>query len=36
MKTLLAAIFVIGPLLHAQMDGIWQGYDPEWGTFPTN
>ncbi|HWY46604.1 MAG TPA: DinB family protein [Bryobacteraceae bacterium] len=31
MKTLLAAIVLGGSLLHAQMDGIWQGYDPEWG-----
>src|ERR1700719_446570 len=30
MKTLLAAIFLGGPLLYAQSDGIWQGYDPEW------
>jgi hypothetical protein len=25
------AIILGGSLLHAQMDGIWQGYDPEWG-----
>jgi uncharacterized damage-inducible protein DinB len=31
MKTFLAAILLGGALLHAQMDGIWQGYDPEWG-----
>lgn len=31
MKTLLAAICLGGVLLHAQDDGIWQGYDPEWG-----
>jgi uncharacterized damage-inducible protein DinB len=31
MKTLLAAIFLAGALLHAQPEGIWQGYDPEWG-----
>ena len=31
MKTLSAAIFLCSALLHAQTDGIWQGYDPEWG-----
>ena|ERR1700719_2746691 len=31
MKIFLAAIILGGSLLHAQMDGIWQGYDPEWG-----
>jgi|SRR5579864_1864445 len=31
MKTLLAAIVLGGALLHAQPEGIWQGYDPEWG-----
>ena len=31
MKIFLAAIILGGFLLHAQMDGIWQGYDPEWG-----
>jgi uncharacterized damage-inducible protein DinB len=31
MKTLFAAIFLSSALLHAQTDGIWQGYDPEWG-----
>jgi uncharacterized damage-inducible protein DinB len=30
MKTLFAAIVLGGALLHAQTDGIWQGYDPEW------
>jgi uncharacterized damage-inducible protein DinB len=31
MKTFLAAIVLTGTLLHAQPEGIWQGYDPEWG-----
>ena len=31
MKTLLATIFLGAILLHAQPEGIWQGYDPEWG-----
>ena len=31
MKILFAAIFLGTALLHAQTDGIWQGYDPEWG-----
>jgi uncharacterized damage-inducible protein DinB len=31
MKVLLAAIVLTGALLHAQPEGIWQGYDPEWG-----
>ena len=31
MKTFLAAICLGGVLLHAQYDGIWQGYDPNWG-----
>jgi len=31
MKTFLAAIVLAGTLLHAQPEGIWQGYDPEWG-----
>ena len=31
MKILFAAIFLSTALLHAQTDGIWQGYDPEWG-----
>ncbi len=31
MKTFLAAILLGAPLLHAQPEGIWQGYDPEWG-----
>jgi hypothetical protein len=30
MKTLFAAIVLSATLLHAQTDGIWQGYDPEW------
>ena len=30
-KTLLTTILLVGTLLHAQTDGIWQGYDPEWG-----
>jgi uncharacterized damage-inducible protein DinB len=29
-KTLFAAVVLGGALLHAQTDGIWQGYDPEW------
>jgi uncharacterized damage-inducible protein DinB len=31
MKALFASIFLSTTLLHAQSDGIWQGYDPEWG-----
>ena len=31
MKTFLAATILGGALLHAQSDGIWRGYDPEWG-----
>jgi uncharacterized damage-inducible protein DinB len=31
MNTFLAAIVLTGTLLHAQPEGIWQGYDPEWG-----
>ena len=31
MKTLWAAIVLGAALLHAQPEGIWQGYDPEWG-----
>jgi uncharacterized damage-inducible protein DinB len=31
MKILFATIFLSTALLHAQTDGIWQGYDPEWG-----
>jgi uncharacterized damage-inducible protein DinB len=30
MKTFLVAIVLGSALLHAQTDGIWQGYDPEW------
>ena len=30
MKIFLAAIVLTGTLLHAQPEGIWQGYDPEW------
>jgi uncharacterized damage-inducible protein DinB len=30
MRTLVAAILLSSVLLHAQTDGIWQGYDPEW------
>ena len=30
MKIFLPAIVLTGTLLHAQSDGIWQGYDPEW------
>jgi hypothetical protein len=30
MRTLVAAILLSSVLLHAQNDGIWQGYDPEW------
>jgi uncharacterized damage-inducible protein DinB len=31
MRTLLATLILGGALLHAQPEGIWQGYDPEWG-----
>jgi uncharacterized damage-inducible protein DinB len=31
MKAFLAAVVLSGALLHAQPEGIWQGYDPEWG-----
>jgi len=30
MRTPVAAILLSSVLLHAQTDGIWQGYDPEW------
>ena len=30
MRTLVAAILLSSVFLHAQTDGIWQGYDPEW------
>jgi uncharacterized damage-inducible protein DinB len=30
-KTFSLAIVLGGALLHAQPEGIWQGYDPEWG-----
>ena len=31
MKTLLLAILLCAPALHAQTEGLWQGYDGEWG-----
>jgi uncharacterized damage-inducible protein DinB len=31
MKTFCAAIVLSGALLHAQPEGIWQGYEGEWG-----
>src|ERR1700731_1092319 len=31
MNAFLAAIVLSGALLQAQPEGIWQGYDPEWG-----
>ncbi len=31
MKIFWAAIVLGAALLHAQPEGIWQGYDPEWG-----
>ena len=30
MRTLVTVILLSSVLLHAQTDGIWQGYDPEW------
>ena len=31
MKTLLLALTLGGAILHAQPEGLWQGYDGEWG-----
>lgn len=31
MKTALLGIFIAGGFLHAQPEGIWKGYDGEWG-----
>ncbi len=31
MKTLLLAVILGTSALHAQMEGLWQGYDGEWG-----
>lgn len=31
MKTLALAIVLAAPALHAQYEGLWQGYDGEWG-----
>ncbi len=31
MKTLLVVTLLLAPVLHAQYEGLWQGYDGEWG-----
>src|ERR1700681_1929869 len=31
MKTLLSAVLLFVAVLHAQLEGLWQGYDGEWG-----
>ena len=31
MKTLLVMTLLLAPALHAQYEGLWQGYDGEWG-----